>query len=458
MCQHMNSVLNIARAFFFLICVLWMQSERASAQPTTPLTFRTLLIVKPIGDIHSEAHLPVRYKMTPEDIAAITVAFRDYVPYWINRISNGRIKWQAEVKVSDVPLRTLKTWDDGCGITPEDISEDLDEWVPQGKYDAVFIYWKSWDDQTNYRLPGPYGWASGTFESANWTACSSVQYDVPGAWGRDSGSTECFIHEWEHLLEGFYGNREGVRLARGGVHGGEEHGYKLNERNWKDWYGDLLLGQIKEDDGLKGLGEPAWKYGLPREQAARKPAAAPRRAGFQASASKLANDELRASPTYLTPERRAKNLLVNGDFSLGDDGSWEIRSYKNNLNAAQLLPDVPSAGQNAIGIATTEADDIKIVQKVKVKPRTNYYLSGWIATQGVQIVQENGQFGANIGWLEHAERSPDLLGDNKWRFVSTGFYSGGSTEVEICAHLGGIASTSVGKVMFRDLCLLEVAD
>ena len=396
--------------------------------------------------------------MTTEDIAAITRSFQIDTPYWINRITRGRVQWQADVRVSDVPLRTIHTWDDGCGIAPEDIGEDIDAYAPQGKYDAIFVYWKSWDDETNYRLPGPYGWASGTFEAANYAGFASVQYDVPSAWTRDSGSTECFIHEWLHLLEGFYGGREGVQLARGGLHSGEEHGYKLNERNWKDWYGDLLNGEIQEDGRSVGLGEAAWKYGTMREAAALKPAAGPRGAPPTASAQKIANDEIRTTPEYLTPQRRARNLLRNGDFRNGDDGAWEIQSWKNNKNAATLIPDAPERGAVSLQIATNEPDDVKLVQKVAVKKRANYLLTGWITTQGVRIVEPNGQFGASIGLVNGAERTPALVGNGDWRYVATGFYTNENTEIEICARLGGIASTAVGAAMFHDLCLIEVTD
>ena len=456
-----RSFLRICAVLLCLFFGLLAAPRCSHAQPTpvqTPLVFRTLLVIKPIGDIHSERHLKVQYQMTPEDIAVITRSFQRDVPYWIDRITRGRVQWQADVKVSQVPLRTIHVWDDGCGIAPEDIGEDIDAYAPQSKYDAIFVYWKSWDDETNYRLPGPYGWASGTFEAANYAGFASVQYDVPSAWTRDSGSTECFIHEWLHLLEGFYGGREGVKLARGGLHSGEEHGYTLNERNWKDWYGDLLNGEIEEEDGRAGLGEAAWKYGTMRAAAALQPAAGPRNAPPFASADKLANDAIRTAPEYLTPQRRARNLLRNGDFSDGDDGAWEIQSWKGNKNAASLVPDTPGGGATALQIATNQPDDVKLVQKVSIKKRTNYLLTGWIATQGVQIVEPNGQFGASIGLVNGAERTPALVGNHDWRYVATGFYSGESTETEICARLGGIASTSVGAALFRDLCLIEITD
>ncbi|BCM93431.1 hypothetical protein IAD21_05322 [Abditibacteriota bacterium] len=452
-----TQILKVGRVLFLIFCFCWTLPA-VRAQENTPLVFRTLLIIKPIGDIHSARHLKVQYQMTPQDIKAITTVFQEYVPFWINRITRGRIQWQPDVKVSTVPLTTLKAWDDGCGITPEDISEDMDAFAPQGKYDAVFVYWKSWDEETNYRLPLPYGWAIGTPEAANYSGFASVQYDVPAVWTRDSGSTECFIHEWLHLLEGFYGSREGVKLPRGGLHSGEEHGYVLNERNWKDWYGDDLNGEIKEDGSLVGLGEAAWKYGLMRDEAGRKPTPRKRNPPFEASAAKLSADAIRTSPEYLTDERRARNLLNNGDFTGGDDGSWEIQSWKNNKNAATLIPNVPERGQNSLQLATQEPDDIKIVQKVKVKRRTNYFLSGWVATSGVKIIEPNGQLGVSIGWLNHAEHSQSLVGTNDWHYVTTGFYSGESDEVEICARLGGIASTSVGGARFRDLCLIEVND
>ena len=435
------------------------RSSHAGAEMAeAPLIFRTLLVIKPIGDIHSERHLKVQYRMTPEDIAVITRSFAQDVPYWINRITRGRVQWQADVRVSEVPLRTIHVWDDGCGLAPEDIGEDIDAYAPQGKYDAIFVYWKSWDDETNYRLPGPYGWASGTFPAANYAGFASVQYDVPSAWTRESGSTECFIHEWLHLLEGFYGGREGVQLARGGLHSGEAHGYKLNELNWKDWYGDLLNGEIEEDGKSVGLGEAAWKYGTMREAAAQKPAPGPRNPPPFASAQKIANDQIRTSPEYLTRGRRARNLLRNGDFSNGDDSAWQIRSWKNNKNAAALIADAPSRGDIALQISTGEPDDVRLVQKIAVKKRANYLLTGWIATDGVRIVEPNGRFGASIGTLNGAERTAALLGNNDWQYVATGFYTGESTEIEVCARLGGIASTSVGAARFHDLCLLEVVD
>jgi hypothetical protein len=243
----------------------------AYQQANATITFVVLLIIKREADIHSKFFRPVRNRMTDADIEAVTRAFRVYTAESVARLTRGRVAWLARVVVSDTPLRTVNGDKDCACCGACNWYEDLDKYAPLGTCDGVFVYFKHIDDRTGYTLPRPFGLSIGPNMDANWAGQSCVSWVEPSEWTRGSDTTDIFLHEWLHQLEGFYGEK-GVRLPKGGLHGAEQHGYTSRPPEfWRPWYRDFLNGTIREDGQLVGLGEKAWKRGTIRPAAFLRP-------------------------------------------------------------------------------------------------------------------------------------------------------------------------------------------
>jgi len=161
-------------------------------------------------------------------------------------------------------------------------------------------------------------------------------------------------------------------------------------------------------------------------------------------------------PGYLTPERRRANLLMDASFEKGTLGCWSIMSWRQNKAAVKTVSDGAKEGTNAIEIRTANADDAKYVQKVAVKPRTRYLLSGWIKTKDVAVVEKGGRTGANLSIDGGYEASTSLAGTNDWTYVVLVFNSANRTDVTVCARLGFFYSTAKGTAWFDDLSLVEI--
>jgi hypothetical protein len=164
-------------------------------------------------------------------------------------------------------------------------------------------------------------------------------------------------------------------------------------------------------------------------------------------------------PAFLTAERRQRNLLKDGSFENAAGNDWSASTWRGNPQAVTRV-DGGHEGQRAVRLQTTVADDVQYRQRVAVKPRTRYLLSGWIKTQGVQIVETGGTQGANLA-VDGAgtwEATASVLGDTDWTYVTLAFDSGQRTEIGVAARLGFFYSTVTGTAWYDDLCLIELED
>jgi len=162
-------------------------------------------------------------------------------------------------------------------------------------------------------------------------------------------------------------------------------------------------------------------------------------------------------PGFLTPQRRATNLLADPSFEQ-DGSAWAARSWRGNTKAARLVDAVGKDGKQVLEIHASEDDDITYRQLVTVKPNASYLLSGWIKTKDVEIVQKGGQTGANLYVLagDRPVASPSVIGSQEWTYTVLLFNSGEKTDVEVGARLGFHYSTTKGTAWFDDLALIEL--
>jgi hypothetical protein len=162
-------------------------------------------------------------------------------------------------------------------------------------------------------------------------------------------------------------------------------------------------------------------------------------------------------PTFLTAERKQRNLLKDASFENAAGADWSTSTWRGNPQAVTRV-DGGRDGRRAVRLQTIVADDVQYRQRVAVKPRTRYLLSGWIKTQGVQVVEKGGTQGANLSLDGTWEATAPVLGDTDWTYVTLVFDSGQRTEVGVAARLGFFYSTVTGTAWYDDLCLIEVDD
>ncbi|MCC7491201.1 MAG: hypothetical protein IT204_02585 [Fimbriimonadaceae bacterium] len=163
-------------------------------------------------------------------------------------------------------------------------------------------------------------------------------------------------------------------------------------------------------------------------------------------------DEEAAADTGGAPE-----MLRNPGFEQGLDG-WDQDSWRQREDFASVVRGAARHGERCLLIRANEPDDSRATQRVAVRPRTAYRLSGWIRTSNVQSF-EQGAIGANLCiWDTDAISEPAVLGSTDWQRVVCRFNSGDATEVMVCARLGHYGNSAVGSAWFDGLSLEVLGD
>lgn len=418
--------------------MLWINGilpmQVSAADKPNPLEWRVLLVIKTESDVKIAGQPAVKTRLPDDNIAAVRRAFIQHTPTFVSELSEGRLKWKPDVVVSPRAVTTVSPMGNNTyWLSPADVKEDIQQYAPLGKYDGVFFYWKAVNPDGKGLNVG-FGWSIGPNEGANFAGFSSVHHGPTDSWGRNSETTEVFLHEWQHQLEAFYGGN-GIKLPKGGLHVDASYGYKHHPTQfWKPWYHDFLTGDVIEPDGSRtGLGEKAWKLGTIREA------------------------QLVYLPEYLTPERRGKNLLRNASFE-GGHSDWSVGSWRANPSVGRMEADAKSRDGKRVAVLSTEqVDDAHLRQTVLVKPKTKYLFSGWGRSTDIVIGEKGGGSGASLSLLGGFERSREtLVGTSDWKYLSMVFDTGDRTTIDLAVRLGHHGSTASGKVWFDDLCLIEL--
>ncbi len=423
-------------ALLVLLLVAASGWVRAEERKDAPHEWRVLLIIKPETDLTLKGQPAIKSRISNDNVHAVSQAFSEFTPYWVSKVSEGRLAWKPKVVVSPNAVRDLTQIGDSNNywLAPWDIQDDIAKYVPRAAFDGVFVYFKAVDDKTNKGINVGFGWSIGPNENANHCGFSSIHHGATDLWGRDTETTEVFLHEWQHQLEAFY-SAKGVKLPQGGLHVDASYGYKHHPTMyWKPWYRDFLAGEVREPDGSKtGLGENAWSLGTIREE------------------------QLVFTAEYLTPELKQNNLLKDGSFEAPDSSAWVVTSWRVNNAVGHVAKGKSHAGQRFAVLDTDQADDATFKQIVTVKAKTKYLLCGWVKTENVTIAETGGTVGASLSILGGFERTPtSMLGTKDWTYLSFAFDSGDRTTIEVAARLGHHGSTASGKAWFDDLCLIEL--
>lgn len=396
-----------------------------------PLIWRNLLIIKALTDLWVDG-TQINNRLSPRDIEAVSEAFESHTPYWVEKLTSGRVRWKTKSVISYQPLTSVSPHDeDGYWVAPGDVKDDIARYAALGEYDGIFVYWKNKDDLRPIPVSGPFGVATGPSPATNHSGFSSVHYVDASAWTLESETTEVFLHEWIHQLEIFYIS-QGLEIPEDLLHSQADYGFE-HESGWKHWYEYLLRGGPTDpDDSQAGFGNPAWQLGTIRHFAR-----------FH-------------HPDYVTPELRSQGLLANGSFEDQSGQSWGRDSWSG-ARVGQIVTafDAPD-GHLVMKISSSEPDDARAVQTVVITPGRRYLLTGWVKTDGVVIREDGGTIGASLGILDTYEVSQSIEGTAGWTYLTLIFDSKDRDEIHIALRLGHYGSTAVGTAWFDDVILVEI--
>ena len=113
------------------------------------------------------------------------------------------------------------------------------------------------------------------------------------------------------------------------------------------------------------------------------------------------------------------------------------------------------SGRYALKITSLAPNDAWLAQKVRVKPNTDYRLSGWLLTRSVGPA---GRIGANFSLIAPGfYHSPDITGDSMWLYTELNFRTHSrQREVTVAVRLGRADSPVAGIAYFDQVSLVEL--
>jgi hypothetical protein len=226
---------------------------------------KALLIVKAETDVADPLS---QATISPDIVEAAQTSYVDRMGTWMERMTDGRVKWNAEAVVSPDPLSSF-TFEGGNYLpAAANVQEDVQRYLPIGKYDTAAVFF------TSGAVPGGWVWGPGSSAASNYTLWVTINGGTTPAeqWTSwETEPTEAFIHGTMLDLDGFF-SRFQVTLPDGGLQSPDAHHYARSALfGWLPWYRDYLLARVIESDGTyRGYGPRAFRLGTPRADALRR--------------------------------------------------------------------------------------------------------------------------------------------------------------------------------------------
>lgn len=149
--------------------------------------------------------------------------------------------------------------------------------------------------------------------------------------------------------------------------------------------------------------------------------------------------------------------LSNGGFEqrIGDlPSSWMVECWEKEKDICFRGVDSAFAksGIYSAKVENKVLADSRLIQAVKVKPRTNYILSGWIRTKDIP---RNGE-GAYVLIDELGLKTSPAFGTNDWKYFEIPFKTlRNQTQATIQCRLGYYGAPNTGTAYFDDIVLKE---
>jgi hypothetical protein len=456
--SNAEGILKVIRPFvrsiLFLVITAGIATSTLAQDAKPKVEFNVLLIIKSVSDTYSPLFLPIRSRMTDSEIEQARRCFEIETAAMVNEITEGQVRFTPTVLVSKRPLRVFDPTrlDSAEYYKPELLNELLGVAKP-GKFDSVGYYFLHYDSASGYKIPRA-GFGVGGYDSPHALGLFAVNC-TPRLNPRD----EIFLHEWMHGLDGFYGNKQGVKPPNGMLHGAKAHGYAEKPwhsddtfRGWMEWYKDYLNGNVREGDQLTGLGGVAWQYGPLRLES-------PKVAGNYRS-SKL---PIKSYPAWVYE-------LMKGDLShavlgpplleqslepgkLSESSSWRLSTWDKNAGTeAQITPDE----DGIIMIYNPSQNHACLTRTITLEPFKNYVFSAEVRTEDVEIMQKGGLYAVNLS-AGNSASTKDMTGTHSWTTIAVPFTTGAKADsYTVKMELGGFASVARGRAFFKNVQIRKV--
>lgn len=173
-------------------------------------------------------------------------------------LSEGKIKGTYEIVEVDDEIKTMSHDDEnGYYVSPADVHKTIDKYIDEGKYDHIFIAFRTGDINTQNEIPVNdwIGLGGMSYRGVGFSNIRLPNDDTNYVYKYDvrvnTFPEEVYIHEFLHTLER---NSEEYGYTRPELHSYNTYGYKDEKYiGLKNWYADYMNCQIKSAEGNIGL-------------------------------------------------------------------------------------------------------------------------------------------------------------------------------------------------------------
>ena len=200
--------------------------------------------------------------MTELEIADAIESFRAF-PQLAADLTSGVARVEINIVKVDTPLLSLTVQSGGrFWPSPDDTRRELNEFVPTGSCDSIFVFWPQNDFEKRTSIPCR-GWGLG-MGASDWSngATYAVLANAPSwMWHREAPG-EVWLHEWLHGVCHYYASKGHPMPARD-ADGAELHGYtRSSTEGWTQYYRDLMSGNVPKNGKSLGITREAWRRDL----------------------------------------------------------------------------------------------------------------------------------------------------------------------------------------------------
>lgn len=199
----------------------------------------------------------VKFELSDTDVADMELCMQRFANS-LQEMSENKIKSTYDIFQIQEPIRSM-SYDETNGyyVSAYDIKDVLSSYISQGKYDHIFVAFRTGDINKQSEIPVNDWIGLGSMEYRN-IGFSNIRlpnddknyiykYD-----GRiNTFPEEVYIHEFLHTLER---NSEEYGYSRPELHSNEQYGYQNQKlTGLQEWYRDYLNCAIKAKSGNIGL-------------------------------------------------------------------------------------------------------------------------------------------------------------------------------------------------------------
>lgn len=204
-----------------------------------------------------ERNQNIKLGLTQTDKEDITTCMRRFKSS-MEEMSQGKIKIKYDIAETTIPITTLSyDEENGYYVSGYNVKEIIDPYIEQGKYDHIFIAFRTGDMNQRDAIPVNdwIGLGSMEYRGIGFSNIRLPDDDSNYIYKYDTRINlfpeEVLIHEFLHTLER---NTEEYGEQRPELHANNQYGYEnKNLTGLKEWYQDYMNQEIQTKEGKIGL-------------------------------------------------------------------------------------------------------------------------------------------------------------------------------------------------------------